>query len=139
MTLRALIVAMAALLGRGAPGGDVVEAIATVAGDDRQLASWMVTYASLESGYNVRAVNAYGRSFGIWQQGATCGKAAPLQQARCWAWLANEGKKRCPETPTVIVWGRCHGRDVLTGLDVATLAAKREALAASVLVRASSL
>ena len=138
MTLRALVFAMAALIGRGRPSDAVADAIALAAGDP-VIASWMVTYAALESGYDPGAVNPWGRSFGLWQQGATCGKAAPIVQARCWAWLVREGRRRCPDVPTAIVWGGCHGRDVLTGRDWATLATEREALAARVLRDAGSL
>lgn len=100
-------------------------------------AAIMALWGVRESSLNLRAVNDHGRSFGAWQQDARYGgKGSALVQARAWLWMLHQGARICPERPSTIMWGACHARDVLTGRDVAELAAEREAAARDLLTRA---
>jgi hypothetical protein len=97
-------------------------------------AAVMALWAVRESTLNLHAVNDHGRSFGAWQQDARFGgKGDAYTQARAWLWLLHQGKRLCPEHPGAVAWGACHARDVLTGKDVAELAAEREASARELL------
>lgn len=94
----------------------------------------MAYWATRESGLDLHARNPAERSFGAWQQDARYGgKGNALVQARAWLWMLHAGKRLCPHRPSAIMWGACHATDVLTGRDVAELAAEREAAARELL------
>jgi len=92
-------------------------------------------WAWRESRLDPYAVNPAGRSFGAWQQGRPCGTAPVTQQARCFLHLLHAGARLCPDSPGAVAWGACHARDVLTGRDVAELAAERVERALRALAR----
>lgn len=96
-------------------------------------AALMAYWAARESTLNLHAVNDGHRSWGAWQEDARTGRADALTQARAWLWMLHAGARMCPEHPATVAWGACHARDVLTGQDVAKLAAQRETRARELL------
>lgn len=84
MTLTAIVLAVAALIGRGTPSTEVVEAIVS-ATETPQEAALMTLYAALESDYRHDAKGDGGKSCGEWQQ--QCVRVADLttrQRAKLW-------------------------------------------------------
>lgn len=71
---------------------------------------------------------------GAFQLHGPCGLKSLRQQARCELALLHEGARRCPQAPMAILWGACHMRDPSTGIDVATLAERRERRTRSLLL-----
>lgn len=97
----------------------------------------MAYWGARESGLRLHASNPTERSHGFLQQDARYGgKGSAYVQARAWLWMLHQGKRICPERPSAIAWGACHARDVLTGRDVADLAAERESAARELLTKA---
>lgn len=81
---RALILALAALLHRGTPRPETVDAIASSGATDYEVAL-LVVYAARESSWRPDAVGDGGRSCGTWQQ--SCTRVAGMieaQRARVW-------------------------------------------------------
>ena len=84
MTLAALVIAIAAQLGRGTPSPAVVDAIASATTDEHE-AALLTVYAAYESAYRPGAVGDGGRSCGVWQQACARVSGLPLEtQARIW-------------------------------------------------------
>ncbi len=65
------------------------------------------------------------KAHGPWQLHGECGQQPLEQQARCALALLHSGAAMCPGNALAVMWGACHGKDVLTGRDVGALAAAR--------------
>lgn len=76
-------------------------------------AAVMAYYALRESWLTRDAVGDGGRSFGVWQQPASVGRADLLTQARAWLSFLHEGARICPASPAAPLSGGCvAGRSV---------------------------
>ena len=125
MTLPTLVLAIAALIGRGAPPPHVVTAIAQSCQaeaeahpvDAEACAALVTTYAAHESSFRVGAYGDSGRSYGLLQLPAAWARTLDTAgQVRAWLGLLRQG--------------------TLAGLDSSpSRAARRVALASKILAR----
>lgn len=85
MTLRALFLAVALLMGRGAPAAVTVDAVAESDATELE-AALLAVYGARESSWQTGAVGDAGRSCGTWQQ--ACARVAGLpERDRVRLWL----------------------------------------------------
>jgi hypothetical protein len=78
-----------------------------VFGSREEDAAVMAYYALRESWLRKHAVGDGGRSFGVWQENATTGRADVVTQARAWLFMLHEGARICPDNPAAPLSGGC--------------------------------
>lgn len=120
MSLRVLVLAVWSAINPAAPklvdAPEIATAIATVVSEDPQApvfgsreedAAVMAYYALRESWLRKGVVGDNGRSFGVWQEPASTGRADVLTQARAWVATLREGARLCPASPAAPLSGGC--------------------------------
>jgi hypothetical protein len=132
MSLKTLVLAIWAAVHPQAPkladAPEIAAAIETVITQDpappvygsrEEDAAVMAYYALRESWLRKRAVGDGGRSFGVWQENATTGRADILTQARAWLFLLHEGERICPANPAAPLSGGCAAAALISARRVA--------------------
>jgi hypothetical protein len=120
MPLKTLVLAIWAAIHPAAPklpdAPEIAAAIETVITQDRRPpvfgsreedAAVMAYWALRESWLRRNAVGDGGRSFGVWQENASTGRADILTQARAWLYMLHEGARICPDNPAAPLSGGC--------------------------------
>jgi len=120
MSLKTLVLAIWAAIHPAAPklpdAPEIATAIETVVTQDprppvfgsrEEDAAVMAYYAFRESSLRRNAVGDGGRSFGVWQENATTGRADIMTQARAWLYMLHEGARICPDNPAAPLSGGC--------------------------------
>ncbi len=120
MSLKILVLAVWSAIHPAAPklvdAPEIATAIATVVSEDpeppvfgsrEEDAAVMAYYALKESWLRKGVVGDNGRSFGVWQEPETTGKADVLTQARAWVAVLREGARLCPASPAAPLSGGC--------------------------------
>jgi hypothetical protein len=120
MSLKTLVLAIWAAIHPAAPklpdAPEIATAIETVITQDprppvfgsrEEDAAVMAYWAFRESSLRRNAVGDGGRSFGVWQENATTGRADILTQARAWLYMLHEGARICPDNPAAPLSGGC--------------------------------
>jgi hypothetical protein len=151
MALKTIILAIWAAIHPGAPkmtdAPIIADAIATVISEDTQPAVFgsheedaavMAYYALRESWLRQRVVGDNGRSFGVWQQRASAGRADVKTQARAWLALLHESARLCPASPAAPLSGGCNAARSLADKRVARARALLEQVKAELQAASSS-
>jgi hypothetical protein len=120
MSLKILVFAVWTAIHPAAPklvdAPEIASAIATVVSEDpappvfgsrEEDAAVMAYYALRESWLRKGVIGDNGRSFGVWQEPASTGKADVLTQARAWVAVLREGARLCPASPAAPLSGGC--------------------------------
>lgn len=120
MSLKILVFAVWSAIHPSAPklvdAPEIASAIVTVVSEDpkppvfgsrEEDAAVMAYWALRESWLRKGVVGDQGRSFGVWQEPASTGKADVLTQARAWVAVLREGARLCPESPAAPLSGGC--------------------------------
>src|SRR5580704_9332744 len=120
MSLKTLVLAIWAAIHPAAPtlpdAPEIADAIVVAVSQDplppvfgsrEEDAAVMAYYALRESWLRKRAVGDGGRSFGVWQENATTGRADVVTQARAWLFMLHEGARICPDNPAAPLSGGC--------------------------------
>jgi hypothetical protein len=120
MSLKALVMALWSAVHPLAPtlpdATEIADAIVVAVTEDpappvfgsrEEDAAVMAYYALRESWLRKHAVGDGGRSFGVWQENATTGRADVVTQARAWLFMLHEGARICPENPAAPLSGGC--------------------------------
>ncbi len=120
MSLKILVFAVWTAIHPAAPklvdAPEIAAAIATVVSEDpappvfggrEEDAAVMAYYALRESWLRKGVVGDHGKSFGVWQEPESTGKADVLTQARAWVAVLREGARLCPASPAAPLSGGC--------------------------------
>jgi hypothetical protein len=120
MTLKLLVLAIWGAVHPGAPRlrdaasiADAIDAAVSsdaeppVFGTREEDAAVMAYWALRESWLTADAVGDGGRSFGVWQQPPSVGRADLRTQAHSWLGLLHEGARICPASPAAPLSGGC--------------------------------
>src|SRR5579859_3882124 len=132
MSLKALVMALWSAVHPLAPtlpdASEIADAIVIavtqdpappVFGSREEDAAVMAYYALRESWLRKNAVGDGGRSFGVWQENATTGRADVVTQARAWLFMLHEGARICPTNPAAPLSGGCKAASRLASRRVA--------------------
>lgn len=110
--MKALLLALVALLGVRTPDTARILAAIESATTDEHEAALLVVFAKHESGFLERPRPTSwdaraGLANGPWQLHGAAGRAPLATQARAWLYLLHEGARVCPEAPAAPLSGGC--------------------------------